>query len=297
MAKPDGIHGYRKSVSDACEQTLVTLLANLGPWKESVYLIGGLAPRYIIKSRPPVVPPHAGTGDVDIVVDMAILSDIKAYRSLEENIRNMGFNRATDDKGNKQSWRWQSRTKDGTVLILELLTDAPNVKGGRLEELPTDGNLSAINIPHSSIVYDLHETQEITAELLNGDGLVTETIRFANIVSFTCLKAFAMEHRTERKDPHDLVYCLEHFDGGVDAIHKEFLAALKTKHADVIRQALGIIAARFLDDKNTEGYKKVGPVQVAKFEGTEDEDRDRTILRQRQVNEIVTKVIGPLIGQ
>lgn len=297
MAKPDGIHGYRKSVSDACEQTLVTLLANLGPWKDSVYLIGGLAPRYIIKSRPPVVPAHAGTGDVDIVVDMAILGDIKAYRSLETNIRNMGFTRATDDKGNKQSWRWQSQTDDGTVLILELLTDAPNVKGGRLEELPTDGNVSAINIPHSSMVYDLHETREITAELLNGDGLVTETIRFANIVSFTCLKAFAMEHRTERKDPHDLVYCIEHFDGGVDAIHTAFLVALETRHADVIREALGLIATRFLDDDTAEGYRKVGPVQAAKFEDIDEDDRDRTILRQRQISEIVTKAIGPLIGR
>ena len=159
MAKPDGIHGYRESVSDACEQTLVTLLAHLGSWKDSVFLIGGLAPRYIIKSRPPVVPAHAGTGDVDIVVDMAILTNIKAYRSLETNIRDMGFVRATDDKGNKQSWRWQSVQKDGTVLILELLTDAPSIKGGRIEELPTDGNISAVNIPHSSMVYDLHETQ------------------------------------------------------------------------------------------------------------------------------------------
>jgi hypothetical protein len=297
MAKPDGIHGYRKSVSDACEQTLVTLLANLGPWKDSVYLIGGLAPRYIIKSRPPVVPAHAGTGDVDIVVDMAILGDIKAYRSLETNIRNMGFTRATDAKGKKQSWRWQSKTEDGTVLILELLTDAPNVKGGRLEELPTEGNISAINIPHSSLVYDLHETQDITAELLNGDGLVTETIRFANIVSFTCLKAFAMEHRTERKDPHDLVYCIEHFDGGIDAVQKAFLEALTTKHADVIREAFGLITARFLDDDTTEGYRKVGPVQAAKFEDIDEDDRERTILRQRQVSEIVTKAIGPLIGK
>lgn len=297
MAKPDGIHGYPKSISDACEQTLVTLLAHLGPWKDSVYLIGGLAPRYIIKSRPPVVPAHAGTGDVDIVVDMAILGNVKAYRSLEANIRNMGFTRATDEKGRKQSWRWQSTTAEGVVLILELLTDDPSIKGGRIEELPTDGNVSAVNIPHSSMVYDLHETQEITAELLNGDGQVTETIRFANIVSFTCLKAFAMEHRVERKDPHDLVYCLEHFDGGPDAIRQAFLAGLETKHADVIRSAIGLIANRFMDTDTGEGYKKVGPVQAAKFEDPFADDPDRTTLRQRDINTIVTNAIGPLIGK
>lgn len=295
MSKPKGIHGYPKSISDACEPTLVTLLAHLGPWKDSVFLIGGLAPRYIIQSRPPVVPAHAGTGDVDIVVDMAILSDIKAYRTLETNIRDMGFSRATDANGHKQSWRWQADAADGATLILELLTDAPDIAGGRIEELPTDGSVSAVNIPYSSIVYDLHETHTVTAELLNGDGLATETIRVANLVSFTCLKAFAMSHRSERKDAHDLVYCLEHFDGGPDAIHAIFKSALETKHADVIYEALHLVRDRFLDTDDAEGYRKVGSVQAAKFEDPFDDDAERLILRQRDVNTIVARAIGPLL--
>ena len=70
-----------------CERVLVTLLRGLGPWKDSVFLIGGLAPRYLVRDRPPVVPAHAGTLDVDIVVDLQILADTQAYHSLEENSR------------------------------------------------------------------------------------------------------------------------------------------------------------------------------------------------------------------
>ena len=141
---------------------------------------------------------------------------------------------------------------------------------------------------------DLHETQDVTAELLNGEGIVTEKIRFANIVSFTCLKAFAMKERVERKDPHDLVYCLQHFEGGPDAIHAEFRTALETKHADTIKEAIRMVAERFLDDEKAEGYLKAGPVQCAKFEDEFQDDPDRVILRQREISTIVANSIGPL---
>lgn len=47
---------------------------------------------------------------------------------------------------------------------------------------------------------DLHGKTEITAELLNERGRATELVRYADIVSFTCLKAFAYDQRSEPKD-------------------------------------------------------------------------------------------------
>jgi hypothetical protein len=40
-----------------------------------------------VSARPPAVPAHAGTSDVDIVVDLQILADIDAYHTLEQNLR------------------------------------------------------------------------------------------------------------------------------------------------------------------------------------------------------------------
>lgn len=81
------------------------------------------------------------------------------------------------------------KLKDGTTIILELLADRPDLRGGRAQPLPGEGQISALNIPHSSIVFDLYDTAEVTAELLGANGLATENIRHASIVSFTCLKA------------------------------------------------------------------------------------------------------------
>ena len=36
-------------------------------------------PRYLVTARPPAVPAHAGTGDIDVVVDLAVLADTEAY--------------------------------------------------------------------------------------------------------------------------------------------------------------------------------------------------------------------------
>lgn len=84
MAKPPTLDGYSDQHTLDCERVLVTLLRGLGPWKDSVYLIGGLAPRYLVPARPPAVPTHAGTMDVDIVIDAAV-REARLLRQREVN--------------------------------------------------------------------------------------------------------------------------------------------------------------------------------------------------------------------
>jgi len=296
MAKPATLDGYADAYTLGCERVLLTLLRGLGPWKNSVFLVGGLTPRYLVRARPPEVPPHAGTQDVDIVIDLQLLADTDAYHTLEDNLRKLGFERATNDKGQKLSWRWQTRTEHGALMILELLADAPEIAGGKVQPLPTDGKISALNIPHSSIVFDLYETTEIQAELLGGAGVATELVRHANLVSFTCLKAFAFDQRFERKDAHDLIYCIEHAPEGLDAAAAAFREALAGKHGAVLGDTLAILRRRFCSDEKVEGYRKDGPVAVALFEQGEEPDmREARVLRQREASDLVERLLA-LIG-
>jgi hypothetical protein len=296
MAKPSTLDGYADAYTLDCERVLLTLLRGLGPWKDSVFLVGGLAPRYLVRARPPEVPPHAGTQDVDIVVDLQLLADTEAYHTLEDNLRKLGFERATNDKGQKLSWRWQTRTEHGALMILELLADAPEIAGGRVQPLPTEGTISALNIPHSSIVFDLHQTSEIQAELLGGAGVATELVRHANLVSFTCLKALAFDQRFERKDAHDLIYCIEHAPEGLEAAAAAFHDALAGKHGTVLGETLAILQRRFCSDEKVEGFRKDGPIAVALFEQGEDPElREARALRQRETSDLVERLLA-LIG-
>ena len=276
-------------VTENCERVLVTLLRGLGPWKDSVYLIGGLAPRYLVPKLPAGKAPHAGTGDVDIVIQLQMLAETKAYHTLEQNLKKMGFERAENDRGEKVSWRWKTSTEGGVSVILELLADDPKASGGKVKPLPTEGKISALNIPHSAMVFDHYEVREIRAELLGERGVAVENVRFADIVSFTCLKAFALDQRYENKDAYDLIFCIENAEGGLEPVAKAFQAAREGKHGKAIDEALGILKKRFADDGTTEGYRKDGSVSVATFEieGEDEGIREARILRQRQVSDLI----------
>ncbi len=294
MEKPATFTGYSDKYTQDCERVLVTLLRGLGPWKESVYLIGGLTPRYLVGAESTAAPPHAGTRDVDIVIDLHILADTAGYQTLEQNLRRMGFERSTNDQGQKLSWRWQTRTELGALMVVELLADAPEIAGGKVEPLPTKGKISALNIPHSSIVFDLHQISEIKAELLGDGGIAVEQIKHANLVSFTCLKTFAFDHRAEPKDAYDLIYCIEHAPGGLASVAEMFRDALRGRHVAVIRGSLSILRGRFASEDKIEGFRKDGPVAVARFEGYNSAtayQREAQTLRQREVSSLIEQIL------
>ena len=179
-------------------------------------------------------------------------------------------------------------------MIVELLADALEIAGGKVEPLPTEGNISALNIPHSSIVFDLHQVAEIQAELLGDAGIAVEEVKHADLVSFTCLKALAFDQRFERKDAHDLVYCIEHAEVGLDGTAKMFREALEGSHGAVIGGCLSILRKRFAGDDKVEGYRKDGPVAVALFELGEVNDavqREARVLRQRVVSSVSEQLL------
>ena len=286
---------YDDHATDACERVLVTLLRGLGPWKNSVYLIGGLTPRYLVPDPPAGVRPHAGTRDVDLVVDLPLLVEVKAYRTLERNFRDLELRRATNKDGGRSSWRWERRTDAKTLVVVELLSDDPSGTVQRAAPLPDQRRVSAMHIPHASIVRDLHDHVEIQAELLDGRGVVRERLRHANIVSFVCLKAFAFDDRLEDKDAYDLLYCIENAPGGVAAAGQAFHHAIgQTSHRNTIRTALDILRRRFVTDPDVDGYRKDGPAAVAAFEQEDLLNPELRTLRRRNVSTVIQGLLDDI---
>lgn len=292
MDKPQFLSGYSPGVAEQCERLLGTVLRGMGPWQESAFLIGGLVPRYLVKHRPPNVPVHAGTGDVDIVVDLQILAEVDAYRTLEDNLKRLMFERSENAAGARVNYRWRRKVGDA-VLELEFLSDDPT-QGARLLELPSKGgSVTALNIPHSSMVFDFHERVTVSIELLDEKGVCDVTIRHADIVCYTALKALAFTGRGEPKDAHDLTYCMEHGEGGVDAAARRYAGCLQSKHGDVLRLALDTLRNHFMANNDIPGYVRDGAVAVANFEvGMEVSDRERRVLRQREASDLVTRFVS-----
>jgi predicted nucleotidyltransferase len=267
--KPKHQGGYTSLHADLCERTLVTLLRGLGPWKGCVYLAGGLVPRYIIGQQAESgerLPPHAGTTDVDLVVDLDVLAGIEAYRRLEQNLKAMGFIRGANDEGQAQHFSWRKPIGNGITIVVDLLCDAAIQEGGRVAGIPGERRLSALKIPGAQLVVMDHVEVEITAELLDERGTATETVRVANIVPFVVLKALAYEDRFEEKDAYDLIYALMYYDNGPEGVAARFADWLARDHdLAYLSRAVEILRTRFGTHGGVAGSHKDGPISYARF--------------------------------
>jgi hypothetical protein len=261
--------GYTALHAELCERTLVTLLRGLGPWKAGVYLAGGLVPRYLIprpSGGPDDPPPHAGTTDVDLVLDVEVLATVDAYRRLEQNLRALGFERGRNDEGRAQHFSWRKPIGGGVTVVVDLLCEADVTEGGQIAELPGERRLSALKIPGAHLAVADHVEITLTADLLDERGVATETVRVANIVPFIVLKALAYEDRFEEKDAYDLVYCLMHYGGGPEDVATQFAERLaRWPDEPLLARAVEILRTRFGSDEQTPGARKDGPTSYARF--------------------------------
>ncbi len=294
--KPKHQGGYTTLHTTLCERTLVTLLRGLGPWKQGIYVTGGLVPRYLIPVVPDAAqpPPHIGTTDVDLVLNFAVLAEVEAYRRLEQNLKTLGFVRGQNDEGAPQHFSWRKPVGEGVTIVVDLLCDAPLEAGGRVKPITGEKRLSALGIPGAYLVTEDFIEVELTEELLDERGIATETIRVANIVPFLALKALAYDDRLEEKDAYDLVYCLTHYATGPEGIAEAYAASLVRLPGDpFLVRALEILRSRFVTDEKTEGYKKDGPVSYARF--LADPGRaGLNVVNQRNAAAVVEAFLGAL---
>ena len=275
--KPRTAAGYDQDVTSACERTLLTLLSAFGSLKETLRLVGGLVPRYLTPEAPPDVPQHAGTSDVDIVLNLEVLAAGNEYASLAEQLKVRGFTRWVED-GKPASWRWRRKVDEHIEVVVELLRDAGDEEPGRT--ISVDGEkVSALTIKHARIVHDWYEQREISAQLLDGNGLSVDTVRFADVPAFVILKALALDQRQERKDAADLIHVVR-FSGSIEEVAALFVERIRSGlHPEAVEDGLAALARRFGDDGHGEGHEKVGAVAFARFHGEDDEDE--VVGRQR----------------
>jgi hypothetical protein len=251
----------------------------MGPWKKSVFLIGGLVPRYLFPGSP-----HAGTTDVDLVVSLELMAEVEAYRTLEKNLKDMGFERSVED-GQPVHWRWRNPITETVTVLVELLCDDVRVAPGRTVHLPGERRLSALNIPGASLAMEDYVEHELRSELFADGGVVIETIRVAGLAAFLVLKALAYADRGEEKDAYDIVHMLG--VAGPESAAARF-RELKERSAQpgLFADAEKALRDDFATDPQTEGYLKNGPVSYARFL-TDPGAPQQDVRRQRDANAVV----------
>lgn len=275
---------YCTDHTKACEIAFVALLRAFGALKNDLRLVGGLVPRYLTPSQPPAIPEHAGTTDVDVVLNITVLAAKGTYDKLKRQLKDGGFVRhRPDPKGPVSSWQWEYDA-GGIPIVVEFLqhTDDPG-KSSFLVEIDGE-DVSACQILYAGIAHDWFEEKNIVVDLPNNGGTVKETIRYADAVAFIVLKALAFSSRHARKDAADLIHVMRYSDN-IESLASKFVERLASgPHAEAIERALVALKENFCDEPDIPGYRKDGPSAVANFHGLQDVDDETRIREQRNVS-------------
>lgn len=266
---------YDEVATARCERALVTLLGDLGPWRERIYLAGGLAPRYLIGQLPGGARAHVGTADVDLIIGLAIDGEAReTYFTLQNNLEKAHF----EQRREEPSFRW-ARIVDGVTVLVEFLCETDQVEPGRIFRPKgeyTGSKLGAFNVPGAQLArYDFIE-RCIEAERLDGGGQSRVTVRVANVLPYTVLKILAFQDRHENKDAYDLVFTLFNYEGGPRAGGRAAAASPIAKQAQVT-SALELLGERFQD------IGRDGPNAYAAFLATPGDEEEKARLCQEAV--------------
>jgi predicted nucleotidyltransferase len=264
---------YDEKKTTRCERVLITLLGDLGPWRERIFLVGGLAPRYLVGRLPEGASPHVGTTDIDLVIGIALGDEApETYRTLHENLNRAGFVQR------QPSFRW-SRYVDGVPIFVEFLCETDEVESGRIfspKGESTGSKLGAFNVRGAQLVRQDFIECEIEGERLDEGGRSKVSVRVANLLPYTVLKMFAFQDRHENKDAYDLVFTLLNHAEGPQSAGRNAAASAVVEHHQV-REALTLLDDRFRD------ADKDGPSAYASFLAMPDNDDEKDRLRQQAV--------------
>ncbi len=269
----DHFTDYDEATTARCERALVTLLGDLGPWRERIYLVGGLAPRYIVGQLPEGARAHVGTTDVDLVIGLALGDETpETYRTLQNNLEKAHVDQKEPD------FRW-AREVEGLTVVVEFLCETNAVPSGsifRPKAGSTGSNVGAFNVRGANLVrYDFIE-RVLEGDRLDGGGASKVVVRVANLLPFTLLKVLAFQDRHENKDSYDLVFCLLHFGDGPDAAGREAARSAIARDARVT-DALELLGERFRD------VDQDGPTAYGTFLAAPGDSEEAARLRREAV--------------
>ena len=264
---------YDEATTARCERALVTLLGDLGPWRERIYLAGGLAPRYLVGQLPEGARAHVGTTDVDLVIGLALGDETpETYRTLQNNLEKAGF------KQGEPSFRWL-RDVEGVKVVVEFLCETDAVEPGRIFKPKGEGTgskLGAFNVRGAHLARDDYIERELEGERLDGGGHSKVTVRIANLLPYTVLKVFAFQDRHENKDAYDLVFTLLHAEDGPGAAGEAARSSPVAAEAQ-LTESLSLLKERFRD------VEQDGPSAYGLFLAGPDDDDERARLRREAV--------------
>ena len=175
------------------ETALVRVLWHLSGTTVRPIVLGGLVPDVLVDGVEPAPPPHLGTTDVDVYIELGVASDDATLVAIEGALRAAKF---APDGRRTGGWRWRGDV-DGTPVKVELLGERPDAADESVTTAPS-GMLGVLNLRGTGFVARDHEGRILAGRLADGTQVSVEA-RFAGLQGYLLAKMFASMQTTLRE--------------------------------------------------------------------------------------------------
>ncbi|HXV94007.1 MAG TPA: nucleotidyl transferase AbiEii/AbiGii toxin family protein [Pseudonocardia sp.] len=265
---PDDTTEYNPADLDRLLGEAAQVLRIVGFAGDGLTIIGGLVPTLLVPVVDPAYGrPHVGTRDVDLCLSVALVEDgAQGYERMETQLRRAGFGPGP------VTFRWMHPS--GTEI--EFFCPAGEGRpAGRMHRPPVGpgrqtlgGRLTALALDSGELLVADRRTVRRTVALPDRGGLIDFDFPVTGPAGFLAAKAAALGDRDKAKDAYDLVWLMDAWPGGPEALAREIALGVATTLPGAVRRMREQLAAAFATEEHH------GARAYARFVGTDQATPD-----------------------
>jgi len=253
---------YPKDEVEACLSVLVEFITVLGEYRDSIVLVGGWVPYFLIQEKRNE---HTGSLDIDAAFDFKNISS-ETYSTILELLKDRGYEEADQP----DVFHRTVETESGTPVTVKINLLAGEYGGtSKSHRTQKVQDIKARKARGCDLAFDQNFSVTLFSRM--PDGAKDEvTVRIAEIVPFLVMKGMALWDRYKEKDAYDIYFAILYYPGGIQKLVSVFQPFKSNK---LVREGLGKIRTKFRD------VESPGPVWITNFEEIDDEEEKERVRR------------------
>ena len=253
---------YPKNEVEACLSVLVEFMTLLGEYRESIVLIGGWVPYFLIERKKHE---HVGSLDIDAAFNFNTISS-ETYNTILELLKNRGYR-----EGNQPFiFHRIIKVETGIEVTVEIDLLAGEYGGtSKSHRTQKIQDVRARKARGCDLVFEHNFLSTVTAKMPD-QATNRLTIKIADVVPFLVMKGMALWDRYKEKDVYDIYFTISNYPGGIQTLINIFKPVKSNR---LVIEGLGKIKSKFID------IESPGPIWVVNFEEITDEEEKEIMKR------------------
>ncbi len=253
---------YIKKEVDICLTVMVEIMTILGEYRDSIVLVGGWVPYFLIKNKKEE---HIGSIDIDLALDFNTISK-SAYKTILKLLEKRGYKKGNQPFIFKRTIKYE----DGNLYTIEIDFLSGEYGGtGKSHRTQKIQNIHARKARGCDLVFQDNTSISIKSPMPDGSAN-SINIKLANVVPFLVMKGMALWDRFKEKDAYDIYFVVKNYPGGLEKLINTFKEISINK---LIYEGLGKIYTKF------DSTYAIGPTWLVKFLDIIDEEETDRIKR------------------